>query len=75
MSIFPEEFEMSVTVFLLQKVPYENLHPIKTSEWQKSGYTLAEKLVRAVQLVDANVDISHFWGKHDGPEEEESYGI
>lgn len=56
------------------KVPYGNLNP-QSTELTKNGLTLAEKIVRAVQLVDPNIDINQFWGKHDGPDEEESYDL
>lgn len=55
-------------------MPYGDLNP-KSIEMRKNGLTLAEKIVRAVQLVDPNIDINQFWGKHDGQEDDESYGI
>ncbi|XP_015124460.1 general transcription factor 3C polypeptide 1 [Diachasma alloeum] len=55
-------------------VPYRTLYPhADISEWQRKGCA-KEKRIKAIQLLDPNIDLTELWNKED-LEEEEVYDL
>ncbi|XP_011313927.1 general transcription factor 3C polypeptide 1 [Fopius arisanus] len=51
-------------------VPYRTLYPhADISEWQRKAMPL-EKKIKAIQLLDPNIDVNELWNKDDLEEEE-----
>ncbi|XP_034950383.1 general transcription factor 3C polypeptide 1 [Chelonus insularis] len=57
-------------------VPYRELYPhADPSEWARKSCATKEKKIRAVQLIDPNIDANDLWNNDEILDEEESYEL
>ncbi|XP_066593076.1 general transcription factor 3C polypeptide 1 [Prorops nasuta] len=58
------------------KIPYRMLYPhAEKSEWQQKQDPTKEKMIRVVQLVDPNIDISESWNREEIHDDEDTFEL